>query len=180
MRVATDLAESDGLSAVTLRAVGSAAGLSRGAPYRHFRDKSDLLAAIAEQGLARIRRAILNSDPSLDPGQRLSAALSAYVATARAEPVVYTLIFSADLATDHHPELVSAGLDAYNTFVDLVDELLHDRDASRSAASKLWAATHGALTLSLAGHGTKEKGLDDIDALLRELALAVLAMPRGT
>ena len=37
----------DGLDAVTLRGLGSAAGVSRRAPYRHFARKEDLLAAVA-------------------------------------------------------------------------------------------------------------------------------------
>ncbi|WP_375386354.1 TetR/AcrR family transcriptional regulator [uncultured Microbacterium sp.] len=176
VRVAREIAEADGISAVTLRAVGTAAGVSRAAPYRHFRDKSDLLAAVAEDGLRRIQHALQSAGKDSDDAKaRLDAALQAYIARARAEPAVYTLIYSADLATDEHPELTRAGLDAYETFVGLIDRVLHDRAASKTAASKLWAATHGAITLTLAGHGTKEKGLDDITDLLRQLALDILA-----
>lgn len=47
LAAAGDLLESGGPDAVTLRSVGASAGLSRSAPYRHFRDKADLLAALA-------------------------------------------------------------------------------------------------------------------------------------
>src|SRR5277367_4436621 len=58
LRVAREIVEKDGLAAVTLRAVGAAAGVSRGAPYRHFNDKSDLLAAVAAQALQTLTGAI--------------------------------------------------------------------------------------------------------------------------
>jgi AcrR family transcriptional regulator len=37
-----------------LREVARRAGVSHNAPYRHFRDKDDLLAAIAEEGFDRL------------------------------------------------------------------------------------------------------------------------------
>jgi AcrR family transcriptional regulator len=44
---AADLLDTGGPDAVTLRAVGARAGVTRGAPYRHFPDKDSLLTAIA-------------------------------------------------------------------------------------------------------------------------------------
>src|SRR3984957_6024861 len=38
----------------TLREVARRAGVSHNAPYRHFRDKDDLLAAVAAQGFDRL------------------------------------------------------------------------------------------------------------------------------
>src|SRR3954454_20630310 len=44
------LIEAEGIGAVSLRRVARAAGVSPGAPYHHFADRSALLAAIAVQG----------------------------------------------------------------------------------------------------------------------------------
>lgn len=55
---AAALLEREGLDGVTLRALGTAAGVSRGAPYRHFADKDDLLAAIATRGMRDLRLAV--------------------------------------------------------------------------------------------------------------------------
>lgn len=43
------LLDAGGDTAVTLRAVAQAVGVSHNAPYRHFKDRSTLLAAIAER-----------------------------------------------------------------------------------------------------------------------------------
>ena len=48
---AAQLLDGGGLEAVTLREVGARAGVSRGAPYRHFADKEGLLTAVAADGL---------------------------------------------------------------------------------------------------------------------------------
>src|ERR1700733_14069067 len=43
-----------GPQAFTLREVARRAGVSHNAPYRHFRDKDDLLAAVAAEGFDRL------------------------------------------------------------------------------------------------------------------------------
>ncbi|MGB6513014.1 MAG: helix-turn-helix domain-containing protein, partial [Mycobacterium sp.] len=79
LRVAHEIVEKDGLAAVTLRAVGAAAGVSRGAPYRHFTDKSDLLAAVAAQALQTLAATVDGAArDTTDPVTRVDQALRAY------------------------------------------------------------------------------------------------------
>src|SRR5678816_810946 len=42
--------EAEGPSALSLRAVAREAGVSPAAPYHHFKDKAELLDAVAQQG----------------------------------------------------------------------------------------------------------------------------------
>src|SRR6195952_3310890 len=46
--------ESQGPSALSLRAVAREAGVSPAAPYHHFKDKSELLIAVADQGFKEL------------------------------------------------------------------------------------------------------------------------------
>jgi AcrR family transcriptional regulator len=48
------LIEREGADAPTLRGVAKLAGVSQAAPYRHFRNKDALLAAVAEEGFRAI------------------------------------------------------------------------------------------------------------------------------
>ena len=50
VREALGLLDREGLDALSLRKVAAAAGVSHAAAYRHFDDKSALLAAVAEEG----------------------------------------------------------------------------------------------------------------------------------
>jgi len=54
LTAATSLLDKGGPAAVTLRAVGDAIGMSQTAPYRHFRDKHDLLGAVARESLREV------------------------------------------------------------------------------------------------------------------------------
>src|SRR5687768_1314674 len=47
-----------GVEALTLRAVGQDLGVSRTALYRHFADKSALLAVVAQEGFRMLREAL--------------------------------------------------------------------------------------------------------------------------
>ncbi|MGL5826260.1 MAG: TetR family transcriptional regulator, partial [Nocardioides sp.] len=58
LAAAGEILESAGRDALTLRRLGAAAGVSRGAPYRHFADKDQLLAAVAAAGMRTLRAAM--------------------------------------------------------------------------------------------------------------------------
>ena len=55
---ARDLLEREGLEAASLRGAARGAGVSHMAPYRHFKDKDELLAAVAEQGFREMTQFI--------------------------------------------------------------------------------------------------------------------------
>ena len=51
LRAAQHVLDEDGLSAFTLRRIGSELGADPTAIYRHFRDKDELVIELADQGL---------------------------------------------------------------------------------------------------------------------------------
>ena len=54
IRIAIDLISSKGVEAFSLREVARLAGVSPGAPYRHFKERDALLAALAEEGFRKL------------------------------------------------------------------------------------------------------------------------------
>ena len=52
------LIEEMGVEKVTVREVAKRAGVSPGAPFRHFKSKSALLTAVAEQAVERLYEAV--------------------------------------------------------------------------------------------------------------------------
>ena len=52
MQAAIDLVAESGVEGFTLREAAKRAGVSAAAPYRHFNDRADLLAAIAPEGFS--------------------------------------------------------------------------------------------------------------------------------
>lgn len=54
LRAAAKILEKEGRDAISLRDLARRAGVSHNAPYRHFADRPALLAALAEEGFARL------------------------------------------------------------------------------------------------------------------------------
>src|ERR1019366_6436245 len=55
------LIRKSGPGGFTLREVARMAGVSHNAPYRHFRDKEELLAALAAEGFHRLTEAMVKA-----------------------------------------------------------------------------------------------------------------------
>src|SRR3954454_9350308 len=105
------LIESEGIGAVSLRRVARAAGVSPGAPYHHFPDRSSLLAAIVVQGYEllepRLRTAI---DEAPTVARALGARSETYVDFARSPPALLRLMLRGErVQLDRHPDAQGKG-----------------------------------------------------------------------
>jgi AcrR family transcriptional regulator len=139
------LLDEGGVEAVTLRAVGERAGVSRQAPYNHFADKAALLSVLAARYLQRLGEGMTEAAKGAgeDPFEGLVAMMEAYVRFALENPSRYRLICQ------------EAGELPGGDPVEL--------------AAILFATTHGAVELTLSGHAEEEKGLGDPTRLVRAL-----------
>jgi AcrR family transcriptional regulator len=112
------LAES-GVEGLSLRAAAQLAGVSHAAPYRHFRDKRALVAAIAERGFRMLTlsmRAEVGPLTTPDTRERLIALGVGYLRFATTSPGYLHVIFGGVLAGEDVPRsLAEAGAEAYET-----------------------------------------------------------------
>lgn len=58
IQAAVGIIQAEGVEALTLRGLAKVTGVSRTAPYRHFKDKEELIAAIAEEGFRLLNEAM--------------------------------------------------------------------------------------------------------------------------
>ncbi|HYC92550.1 MAG TPA: TetR/AcrR family transcriptional regulator [Thermoanaerobaculia bacterium] len=145
-----------GAEGFTLREVARRSNVSHAAPYRHFRDKSELTAAIAEEGFtllaAEMRRA---AKAAGTPRQRLVRAGRAYVHFALRRPEHFKVMFAARLDAERHPAARRAADDAFAGLVSLVvacQEAKQLRDLPRLTVARIaWAQVHGIATLASGG-----------------------------
>lgn len=175
---ASRLLDQGGPGAVTLREVGRLAGVSHNAPYKHFADKQDLLAAVAARELDSQRATMAALQARTDSaGAVLQAMLHGYVRWASTHPVRFKLTFGA-WSTDS-AALTEAATTARAQFVGAVAAAqaagaLPAGDPERVTAL-LMAVAHGAVDLALSGHlsvegkghATPDDLVDDLFAYLR-------------
>src|SRR5215471_10433792 len=91
---ATELLDQGGVERVTLREVGSRAGVSHNAPYKHFAHKQALLAQVAAQELTVLGEAMaaVRARESR-PEVALRKSMRMYAAWALAYPERFRLVF---------------------------------------------------------------------------------------
>jgi AcrR family transcriptional regulator len=129
---------------ISLRAVAREAGVSAMAPYRHFEDKSALLAGIAMLGFQKLRAKLIEADDKQTDREALVAQGQAYIAFARTHPALFRLMFS-----NHHGGPPPVGDNAYGVMVRRVQKLVPKN--SEAAVLACWSGVHGMATLALDG-----------------------------
>ena len=91
---ATSLLDQGGPGAVTLRAVGDKVGVSQTAPYRHFKDKRDLLEAVARESFNEVSEILDGATRRANsPLGALRLAVREYLELARRYPLRHRLLF---------------------------------------------------------------------------------------
>lgn len=145
-----------GPDAVTMRQLASELGVSPMTPYRYFKDKEDILAAVRTNGFNRFAEALETAHAQAKGARAKGAAVGeAYLNFAFDHPHTYKLMF--DLNQPHegdYPELVEAGKRARQTQTQYVKSLVAEGVLEGDAdeiGQLFWAAAHGAIGLELAG-----------------------------
>lgn len=171
VRAASELLDEGGPDAVTLRAVGARAGVSRGAPYGHFENKNHLLTELAVNAWksAADKVELLRADPKVTASGRLEKGLLTLLELGRQQPHLYALMFSTP-AND--PDTAAAASRLENQFLAIVADLVGTPNAHRYGAL-LMSSAHGIAGLELSGHLAKEKWQVSGNQLVRMLIDAI-------
>ena len=181
LAAADALLEAGGPEAVTLRAVGVEAGVSRSAPYRHFESKADLLAALALRTLTDLGGAIRAASAGGDPATALRRGCLAYVEYALGRPQHYLLVFGAVPMADPNPAIEAAADDGLRALRELVERELAQRlppgglpaGSPREVATALWVFLHGLCQLQLTRHLHEPRTIDGATRLPELLDIAL-------
>jgi AcrR family transcriptional regulator len=138
----------------TLREVARRAKVSHNAPYRHFRDKEDLLAAVGMQGFQRLTRAMKRAAKTgSTPQERLQLCGRGYVGFALRWPQHFQVMFDLPSDKDRHAEYAATGKEAFATLLNIIVECqqsgaLKEED-SQKVSFIMWSMVHGIAKLAI-------------------------------
>ena len=154
IRAALGLIAEKGPAGFTFAEAARSAGVSPAAPYRHFRDRDDLMADVARQGFTRFEAMLARAwnDGLPDALTAFGQIGKAYLAFARTEPAYYSAMFEAGIPADANPELRESGDRAFAVLRNATEQLVatlptSGRPPSLMMALHIWATAHGIASL---------------------------------
>jgi AcrR family transcriptional regulator len=172
VEAAANLLEEGGVAAVTLREVGRRSGVSHNAPYKHFADKEELLAAVAARDLSRQYVSSQRLQGGGSAVEIVKGMLHGYVRHALAHPEIFKLTYGP--WRNGSTELGTAADNARSSLVTAVTAAQENGDLPSGEPERLTALllalAHGATDLALSGHLAKGgKGHADPTDLVDDL-----------
>ncbi|MGY5137020.1 TetR/AcrR family transcriptional regulator [Streptomyces nigrescens] len=179
---AISLLVAEGPAALTMRRIATEVGSSTKVLYTMFGGKEGLADALYREGFARLRRAQERVPAAADPLTRLSNLGTAYREHALAEPAYYRVMFE-QAVPGFRPsaEALAVAETAFEASTAAVTACI-DSGAFRPGdaqeiAKILWAASHGAVSLEIAGHFPPDTAAHRYETLMKAVAQAFSARP---
>ncbi|KZX79366.1 TetR family transcriptional regulator, partial [Alcanivorax sp. HI0011] len=157
LREANRLLDEDGIDGLSLRKLAERAGVSRTAPYHHFRDKNALLCALATQAFSQLDEMIARQLQGDGSRERIQHFVSEYLRFATEHPEQYELMFGRTIWKSGDPtdELKAVAYRSFRHYAERLGSQLQgrlpaDTDPLRVAQAS-WATIHGLCRLVIDG-----------------------------
>jgi AcrR family transcriptional regulator len=164
VRAALALIAEKGPAGFTFAEAARSAGVSPAAPYRHFRDRDELLADVARRGFVLFEEALKAAwnDGKPEPFVAFERLGKAYLAFAREQHAYYSAMFEAGVPLDADPELQQAGDRAFAVLRQAAETLIvrlpaGQRPPALMVALHVWSLSHGVASLFARGDAARRK-----------------------
>src|SRR3954470_1630734 len=164
IRAALELIAQKGPAGFTFAEAARWAGVSPAAPYRHYRDRDELLADVAKRGFDQFEQALTRAwnDGKPKPSEAFDRLGKAYLDFARTEPAYYSAMFEAGIPPDTNPELREAGERAFNVLRQATEVMVammpaKNRPPVMMMALHIWALPHAIASLFARGAAGSRK-----------------------
>ena len=150
---ATQLIAEGGVENLSIRKLADSVGVSRTAPYHHFKDKNALLCAIAEQGFQaqdRLVESMMALQAELTPTELFERYVLTYIRFAEQEQETYDLMYGRDIWKSGEPteSLQTISKNCFKNWLAWVEILqqhgiFDPQQPTLRVAQSSWAALHG-------------------------------------
>jgi len=165
LQAALGLIAEKGAAGFTFADAARSAGVSPAAPYRHFRDRDELLASIAQRGFEQFEAVLTKAwdDGRPDTVSAFERVGRAYLAFARNEPAFYSAMFESGVPVDVNPLLSAASERAFGIIRAAAERLAAltppgvARPPALMMALHIWSMSHGVASLFGRGDAARRK-----------------------
>jgi len=165
LQAALGLIAEKGPAGFTFADAARSAGVSPAAPYRHFRDRDELLSSIAQRGFEQFEAVLTAAwdDGRPDTVTAFERVGRAYLAFARDEPAFYSAMFESGVPIDVNPLLMAASERAFAVIRAAAERLAAltppgvTRPPALMMALHIWSMAHGVASLFGRGDAARRK-----------------------
>jgi len=162
VRAALELIAEKGPAGFTFADAARWAGVSPAAPYRHFRDRDELMADVARRGFEQFSAALAKAwdDGRPDVMSAFDRLGKTYLDYAKREPAYYSAMFEAGVPLDTDPALREASEAAFAVLRAAAEKLValmpaQGRPPALMVALHVWSMTHGIASLFARGDAAR-------------------------
>jgi AcrR family transcriptional regulator len=162
IRAALELIARKGPAGFTFAEAARFTGVSAAAPYRHFRDRDELMASVAQRGFEQFEAALARAwdDGRPDAFVALDRLGKAYLDFARSQPAFYSAMFEAGIPVGSNPALREASERAFAVLRGAADQVCAampaaGRPPALMVALHIWTMAHGVASLFGRGDGAQ-------------------------
>jgi AcrR family transcriptional regulator len=181
VRAALELIAKKGPAGFTFAEAARFAGVSPAAPYRHFRDRDELLVDVARRGFDQFEASLLRAWDNGRPTVRAAFDRlgKAYLRFAQSEPAYYSAMFETGLSLESSPELRAAGERAFAVLRHATEQVVASMPAQNRPpvlmmTLHIWALSHGIASLFGRGDGARHGAPMSPEDLLEAAVLIYL------
>ncbi len=176
--VAVELITERGVHGFSLAEASRHLGVTVAAPYKHFADRDQLLAAVAVRASAELAASVAaHQDHAVTDIDRLTGAAAGYVRCAATNRPLFQVLFVAGLDKRRHPEIDEAAKPVADAFLTPALAIRPDPAQAHELTLAVVAAAHGHATLLL--DGAFGDGPDAVDAATRRAVTVTRAIIAG-
>jgi AcrR family transcriptional regulator len=172
LAAARNILETSGVDGLSLRTLAKATGVTQAAPYSHFRDKDDLLAAIAEGGFQRLALQMAeDATGSTGTQDRIEKLATSYVRFAFENKALFQLMFGRELADmKKYPTLAMTAGKSYALISSALSKNAVDNAQTPFLTVAVWSLCQGLTTLLIGDKlNTAQFGANNTEDFVRRI-----------
>lgn len=142
---ASVICERDGYAKLSIRSLAKESNVSQTAPYRHFKTKEELYAAVATEGFKKLHIAVFLQKQNVTLADFIESSKS-YIDFGLQNANTYDLMFGTVVGNfAEHPELVETANKTFDSLVLNLSSFLKEKDENILSGKSItvWALLHG-------------------------------------